>query len=167
MGMDLGQLARFVVKPVIAELGMYSRSGMQLMIGTVAHESLGGRSIDQVTGLDDVTLGPGFGPYQMERRTHDDLFRNYLGFHQIARMKVMGYRARSPEDPVEQMAANFWYATAVARCQYYRFPEALPAEDDIEALARYWKTYWNTDSGKGTIAQWVLHYNDLAKPHDI
>ena len=162
-GLDLGQLARFVVKPVMSELGMNSPAALHLLLGTIAQESLGA-FIDQITGPGDVTLGPGFGLYQMERATHDDLFDNWLRYNQVPEVKVLAYRSRSPTDPVEQMAGNFWYATAVARCQYRRIPQNLPSADDVEALAAYWKEHWNTHLGKGTIEQWVLNYGKFVKP---
>jgi len=41
------------------------------------------------------------------------------------------------------------YATAIARLVYWRVPKRLPEADDIEALARYWKTHYNTPLGAG------------------
>ncbi len=45
-----------------------------------------------------------------------------------------------------------------ARLHYFRFPEAIPAA--LEEQARYWKKYYNTESGSGTVQRYV----DVAGP---
>jgi hypothetical protein len=62
-----------------------------------------------------------------------------------------------------QLATNLCYATAICRLVYYRRREALPPADDLAGLAAYWKLFYNTPLGKGTEAQWILHYNTYCK----
>lgn len=169
-GIDLQQFHDFVAYPTLEFLGLNSKAARRLLLGTIAHESLG-TSLDQILGPSDRTLGPAIGLYQIEPATHDDLYENYLAFHQNLKEKVMSLRARQP-DPHVQLATNLAYATAIARLIYWRQPEALPAEDDIEGLANYWKTYYNTPAGAGTPSQWGLHYSrdvrslDFTNPQD-
>jgi hypothetical protein len=47
--------------------------------------------------------------------------------------------------------------------RYLVVPEALPKEDDIKALASYWKKYYNTIHGKGTVSGAISNYNNYVK----
>jgi hypothetical protein len=38
----------------------------------------------------------------------------------------------------------------MCRIKYLRAPDALPSENDIQAMANYWKKYYNTPLGAGT-----------------
>jgi hypothetical protein len=49
------------------------------------------------------------------------------------------------------MHGNHFYAAAMCRVFYLRVPERLPQADDSAAMARYWKRYYNTHLGKGTV----------------
>ena len=53
---------------------------------------------------------------------------------------------------------NLPFQIIMARLYYYRFSEALPAYDDIEGLAKYWKKYWNTELGAGTVGEAIVNY---------
>ena len=59
------------------------------------------------------------------------------------------------------LATDLAYACAMARIHYLRKPEPLPAHDDIEGLARYWKEHYNTFLGKGTVEEFVHNYRRL------
>jgi len=59
---------------------------------------------------------------------------------------------------------------------YYRFPAIIPrrewlkADDDflyVSALARYWKKYWNTYAGAGTVKEAVNNYNLYVRENNI
>jgi hypothetical protein len=50
----------------------------------------------------------------------------------------------------------------MARLVYLRAPSPLPQDDDIEALAAYWKKYYNTDLGAGKVQDFIKHYSTLA-----
>jgi hypothetical protein len=41
----------------------------------------------------------------------------------------------------------------MCRVHYLRVKEALPTENDAAGMASYWKRYYNTVLGKGTIEQ--------------
>ena len=38
-------------------------------------------------------------------------------------------------------------ACAMARCQYLRVPAPLPTAAEVDKLAAYWKTHYNTPGG--------------------
>ena len=46
----------------------------------------------------------------------------------------------------------------MARVHYLRVPEALPAADDIEAIASYRKNHYNALLGAGTAAQLIAKW---------
>ena len=48
----------------------------------------------------------------------------------------------------------------MARVHYLRVPQPLPAADDIDGLARYWKAHWNTREGAGTPERFVESYRN-------
>ena len=57
------------------------------------------------------------------------------------------------------MIGNLYYAAAMARVHYLRRPEALPPAGDVEALGQYWKNFYNTFLGKGTVEEFVENYH--------
>lgn len=156
------QFDRFILRPTLEALAPeipYSEAARRLLLGTAAHESGGFKFIDQVTatGLDGDTDGPAFGIYQCEAATHDDLWMNFLNYRPAIAAKVRRFLAELP-DPVRQMRSNICYATAVARAIFYRAKPPLPAADDMEGLARYYKQHFNTPLGAATTTQWLHHY---------
>ncbi len=153
---DPRHLRGLVVDPVLKYLDMYSRSGSNLMMGTAAQESHMGLYLMQVDSRGRPS-GPALGPYQMEPPTHDDIWKNFLESRSDPLVKVSELLSPGLPEPAE-MIWNLKYATAMARIKYWRVPEALPDADDIEGLARYWKKFYNTPLGKGTVDEFVFNY---------
>jgi hypothetical protein len=62
------------------------------------------------------------------------------------------------------MQVNDRYAAAMCRIRYLRVPAPLPAPDDIQAMANYWKEHYNTPLGAGTpeefLDKWPQYVND-------
>ena len=61
-----------------------------------------------------------------------------------------------------ELVVNLQFSTVIARIYYLRFPEPLPDANDIEAMAQYWKKYYNTYLGAGTVEDWVEGYKRYA-----
>jgi hypothetical protein len=61
------------------------------------------------------------------------------------------------------MKLNDCYAAAMCRVRYLRAPGALPAANDINAMANYWKQNYNTPQGKGSpeefLSKWPQYIN--------
>lgn len=150
MSLNVPQFARFVVGPTLKHMGLDSLAARRLVVGTMLAESLG-QFLDQVTRPGDVTIGPAFGLYQIEAATFRDLRNNYLHYQPTLTARLQALEAEAPE-PLLQLVTNLAYATAICRLIYYRRPEALPAADDLDAIATYWKRFYNTVLGTGTIA---------------
>lgn len=121
------------------------------MLATAAHESGGFRFIDQKTNGQDVD-GPAYGLFQMERATHDDIWNSFLAFRAELAARVQRFSIHGIET-VKQMQGNAYYATVMARLLYYRAKPPLPAADDIDGLAAYYKRWYNSPAGKATEEQ--------------
>lgn len=161
MPINATQLRTLVVKPVLAALDLPNPDIMEnLIMGTAAHESHLGDYIEQVGG------GPALGIFQMEPATLNDCYENFLDYRADLKAKVDGFLAQQPADSSgkpdksAQLATNLAYATALCRIRYYRAPSAgMPTSpDDINGLAAYWKQYYNTPQGAGTVDQFVADY---------
>lgn len=139
--------ARFranVIGPTLQRLGLWSESAEELLLGTALVES-GLKSRVQLAG------GPARGLFQMEPRTHDDIWDNFLaGRPSLAR----GVGAIHPRDAAA-LENNDSYACAMARVHYLRVPEALPTAGDSDRMAAYWKTYYNTSHGAGKVTDYL------------
>jgi len=137
-----------VIRPVLRHLGMHSQDAERLMLGTAFVESMCGRYLKQLGG-------PAIGIYQMEPATHEDIWDHWLLFREPVRTKVNYWRVRySNGAGAEEMAGNLYYATAMARLQYYRRPEPLPTA--LYEQAAYWKQWYNTPAGRGSVEKYVL-----------
>jgi len=139
------------LEPVLAEMGMASPSAEKLLIMTAAHESMGYRYRAQTGG------GPALSYYQIEPNTLDDLYTNYLAFRPDKQALLDAYLPEG-SSRVEALENNDEYATAATRLIYSRVPDALPAVDDDEALAKYAKQFWNTELGAATAEKYLADY---------
>lgn len=162
-------LLLFVIEPTLAHLsgpdapGIDTPAAAELLLGTAAQESKL-RALDQILSRADTTLGPAFGLWQIEPRTHDDIWRNHLARRPALARRVSALRSEWP-DPVVQLATNLAYACAIARLVYYRSPARLPAAGDVEGAAWVWKQAYNTPKGKGTEAQYSESWRALVAPY--
>ena len=159
-------LQNYIIIPTLVKLNRNGGSAVNLLLGTAAQESSLGYHLAQMHG-------PAKGLFEMEPATHDDIWKNYLSYnHDLTqsvldlvcknwhdKAKFMTNRGKIIEYPSAcEMIGNLYYATAMARIHYLRVPEPLPHADDIQGLAHYWKTYYNTKLGKGTEEEFVRNY---------
>lgn len=145
--MDEKQFLQYIIDPVLKSLALWSPSARVLLLGTAMAES-------RLQYIHQIGGGPALGLYQMEPATHDDIVRNYLRYKPALSEIVEALSTSSLMvigRPAEEMQGNLYYATAMARVHYRRVREALPAAGDAAAMARYWKQYYNTPKGAGTI----------------
>ena len=152
MGFDKDQFTDLIVR-VITMQDLYSASALNLLLGTAATESAFGTYLRQLGG------GSALGAFQMEPATGRDTWENYLFYGRTPRRQAI-YRisgVRSPENN-GALEWNIAYAICMARLHYRRIPEPFPLPDDVEGLAQYWKKYYNTPAGKGTVERYVRNY---------
>ena len=140
-----------VVRPVLTHLNMWSQSAEELMMGTMAQESAMGRYYQQIGG------GPALGFFQVEPATEQDVWENFLTYKPELRKKIIEMVNLCPGTD-EPLMSNALYSCAIARCCYYRQPEPLPAAGDKAGQANYWKKYYNTIHGAGTVDEYLHNY---------
>lgn len=152
---DLDQFHRYIVRPVNSNLGMGGLAADQAVCGVCLAES-GLVYLDQVEGHKDNKPGPAYGVGQMEKRTHDDIWENYLKWHLGRASAVRRLCIGAPS--AEQMAGNLYYAAAMVRIHLYRSKFIMPPAGDYKAMAEGWKKYYNTSSGAGIETEAEKHF---------
>lgn len=147
---DLKQIRDKTVLPALLAINAYSPAAEQLVMATGMAESLFTQT-RQIASYKPLKYGPARGWFQMEPATHNDIWANYLGSSRRA-LILEGLRKISdnPGDP-EELVKNQQYAAAMCRIHYLRISERLPEKDHWYGMAAYWKKYYNTRLGKGTI----------------
>ena len=115
-----------------------------------AHESRMGTYLQQVKG-------PALGLFQMEPRTHDDLWANFL--RERKDLKPWVYEASTYVGGPSQMAWNLKYSICMFRVFFMRFKEPIPVA--LEDQAEYLKKYWNTEAGKATAQDYLKAYKEF------
>lgn len=163
--MNAQQFDQMILRPVLAALHPLipnSESARRLLLGTAAHESGGFRWIDQITGNPLDPDGPAFSYFQIERRTHDDVWDSFLAFRAELAARIQRFSISGIET-VKQMQGNAYYATAIARVIYYRDRHPLPAADDLDGMADTYKRVYNTAAGKATPQDFKNAVNQFVK----
>ena len=147
---------RDLVEQVLREIDLHSVAAVQLLLGTAAQESRFGTYLHQLGG-------PARGVFQMEPKTHADIWTNYLWSkpplkHKIERFIPFHCVGGPPQELEPELERNLAYAVAMARVHYLRVPEPLPMAGYITGLGAYWKKYYNTPLGKGTVQEFIDNY---------
>ena len=97
--------------------------------------------------------GPALGLWQMEPGTHQDIWNNFLMYRaELTRRLQSTCRMDAPFYP-EQLVWNLRYACAMARVHYMRVPDSIP--EGLEGQAAYWKQWYNTPRGRGTVEHYM------------
>ena len=92
----------------------------------------------------------------MEEATHDDLWMNYLLYRKALVNDIediTGYNFESANS--EALKTDDRYACVMCRVHYLRVPRPLPPAGDARAQAEYWKRWYNTSQGAGTIEHFM------------
>ena len=161
MSLNVEQIRVFIVRPVCKFLGLWSEAAEELLMGTAAQESHFSY-VDQLDGSRQYVLGPALGLWQMEPATERDLFINFLKYKPELKTKVEQFFGEwIPGCP--PLMGDLHYQAALARLHYYRVKEALPGVADLRGQARYWKQYYNTFRGKGTVEEYIQNYHQFVK----
>jgi len=149
--LDEKQFKECIIIPTLQHLDPiipYSEAAVELLMGTAIVES-------GLVYLRQLGRGPAVGVYQMEPATHDDIWEHYIAYRYREVDEEKGLCDLLASSDAQDMVGNMNYATAMARIHYYRVSEPLPEAGDVEAMAHYWKTYYNTSAGKGTTLKYL------------
>ena len=132
----------------------YSIHAENLILGTAAQESAYGKYTVQIGG------GPARGKFQMEKATHDDIWKNFLKYKPRLAKLVLSISGLTEPD-FNSLEKNDIYACAMCRVHYFRVKEPIPTT--INGYAYYWKQFYNTPEGKGTISEFINNYIKYVK----
>ena len=146
--MDAQVFLEVVIRPALLAIGLHSAAAEELLLGTALVES-------QLVHREQLAGGPALGLFQMEPRTHDDIWRHYLRYRTKLARKVDALLSRPGADRPAELLAHERYAAAMVRIHYKRVAEALPSAGDTAGMTRYWKRYYNTRRGKGREAKYA------------
>jgi hypothetical protein len=150
------QFRELIIQPTLNALQLYSDDAEELLIFTMATESLGGTYIKQVKG-------PALGVYQCEPATHQDLWVNFI-FNRLPILTLMTMHFHTPRVPnPDRLIYDLRYATAIARLHYRRFAEPIPSKSDVEGMWEYYKQYYNTPKGKADKDKSIEAYKKYIK----
>ncbi|MGB1309572.1 MAG: hypothetical protein ACPG47_00095 [Leucothrix sp.] len=144
MTLKLDYIKEGVVRVALSKLHNWSVASQELLLGTAAVESDFGAHLEQING-------PAIGLWGMEPATHDSLWDDFIEYRKKYK-KILEPRS------VERLYGDWVYAAQMARIKYMTIPELLPASWDIDGMANYWKKYYNTPAGKGTVEVFVKKY---------
>ena len=126
----------------------------QLMLGTCATETNLGQKLRQ-GGYSMQSHEGAFGFWQQELSSCDDIWTHMVTKKPMLYYKMMELLGGFSHK--DALIGNIYYACAIARLQYARHKELLPAADDLMAQGVYYKKYFN-GSGKGTPEKYVADY---------
>lgn len=135
----VSDIANYVVKPVLekswgVDAPRYSVAAEQLVVATFYAESNGTR-LRQVKG-------PALSPWQIEPVTAIFLFNKYRTIFEKLHISSLD---------LEFLPGDLNLGALLCRLKYWSIPSPLPQANDWPAMAIYWKKYYNTEAGKGTI----------------
>lgn len=151
MGINPGQLRHLVISPALVSIGLGGQAAEELLLGTALQESECG------TYLHQLGQGPAIGIFQMEPRTHDDLWTTFLSRRADLSARVSSLLMPG-QSRLDQLAGNLLYAAAMARLLYYRCPEPLPFPGDIPAQAAFYKRWYNTAQGAASVESYLQRW---------
>ena len=136
-----------IIKLSLQHLDLDSEDARSLIYNT-------GKAESDYKTLQQYGGGPALGFFQMEPATCRDIWENYVMYRPKYRDKL--YALGFDEGTLEFcLLSNVGLQAALCRLHYRRVPSPLPKADNLEAQAKYWKEFYNTKLGKGTIKHFI------------
>jgi len=149
--LDIQNFKNLILVPTLKAVGLYSQSAVNLLLGTAIQES-------RLTYLKQKGGGPALGLFQIEPATLDDIYNRYLKREDKKELLGRIWQFTTAQDVREQVIGNIPFAVVIARVRYLMVPEALPAYDDLDGLGKYYKKYFNSQKGAGTVQGFIENY---------
>lgn len=118
-----------------------SPAAVNLLLGTAAQESRFGTYLRQLRG------GPARGVFQMEPRTFRWLQRRYKKKYPLIADRLFA-----------ELEWDLRLSIVMARLRYRVVRAKLPRYNSVRGMAAYYKKYYNTILGAGTVEEFVANY---------
>lgn len=143
-GANLSVIKHLNILPALEAINLGGNAAVNLVTGTGLVESgfIHDRQIN----------GPALGWFQMEPRTHDDIWLNFLRYRPDLANRILAASSLTGLPEAENLVQNRAYSACMCRVQYLRTPEPLPSSTDATALSAYHKRYYNTALGQANAA---------------
>ena len=130
-----------------------SPEAIELLMGTWATESNGGHFLKQLVN------GPALSAWQIEKPTFVDTINRVPVYVKSVLSKTIGKEV--DDSDFKRIENDHIFASQIARCKYYLCPGSIP--DDLIGQANYWKKYYNTPLGAGTVDKYISKYKTYAQ----
>lgn len=135
-----------VILDTLEFCGMITTSNVvNMIIETACIESNCGEYIKQLKG-------PACSIFQIEPRTAKDIIQNYIVKNKL-RLQNFNRLYNANLTLEQNLCTNLMFAIFMCRCFYLRIKEPIPSTVDLRA--KYWKKYYNTAKGKGTVEKYI------------
>lgn len=157
MSINCDQLKDVIINPSLNAIGLFSDSACQLILGTCAQETLLCRYIIQ-TKIEPYKGGIGI--YQMQPLTYDFIWHRHVEQSASMKAKIRLFLGYEGKPLASRMASDLALATIMCRLFYANILEKLPDGNDVKAMARYYKIYYNTKDGSATEEEFIQNYNE-------
>lgn len=151
------------IRPVSAALAnaldeprLNTQAGIALLWRTAAVESAF-RHRRQMVGRPPRPVGTARGYPQVEPATAADVARwcRQRGGRAKALADAMGWRVKDRATLAERCEDDQFLAFGLARLKYWMMPQAIPPAFDVAGQAGYWKQWYNTELGAGTVRHFL------------
>lgn len=152
--MDVNNFRVEIVRPALQLCGLWSEASENLMVGTALAES----NLSVVTQFGN---GKALSFMQIEPDTYNEILR-YLHRpdNKLLKERVLSACFMDVFPDAKCLVWNIRLAVLIARLVYWRNPKPLPKADDIENLAKTWKSQYNSALGKGTVEHFIKSWNE-------
>ena len=145
---------RVLIDRVLHDINMHSDNAVDLVYRTGMVES-------RYEYISQVGSGIARSFWQVESATAKDSIDNYLGFRPKKLMLCAKAMHVDPDwlaDATDEQLKNLMWGSIVAgivfcRVKYWRVPKPIPS--DIEGQSKYWKRWYNSESGAGTVEKFI------------
>ena len=143
-----------LIERILKSMDLYSSEALDLVYKTGKVES-GYKYLRQIKG-------PARGLFQCEAWVAVDICKNYLEYRKDLMRKVAEstmVKLSYFVDPKEEdwdflLETNVAVQIAMCRLHYRRIPKPLPSS--AEGQAEYWKKYYNSMAGRGTVEDFLV-----------
>jgi len=140
---------KYLIKYALRELNLDSVEARSLVYRTGMAES-GYRHLAQI----GMNIGSGaVGFFQNEPNSIKDTWENFAMGKRYA--TVLLSHGFDPDDHINSVLGSITLQIMFARLQYRRNKEPLPDIEDYIAQGKYYKKYYNTDKGKGSVEKFL------------
>jgi hypothetical protein len=143
------------IRPALHTIKMWSLEMEELLLGTALAES----------NLKDRTQqpsGPARSFFQIELRTHDDIWDTYLKYHKDLAALVTTLLTSPDADKHIELENNDQYAAALSCIWYVRRHVSLPKAGNLAGMAKCWEKVYNV-KGKGRAERYIDVWNATMK----